>query len=119
MRMNPGTINTILNTAPMIIQAASKLIKLIRERESSAKPSADSDEPTNLRQEITRIDNRLNENSRSDMEQIRLIEELARQNESLAETLRDTLQRLRLVNYIASLSLAGAVCAIGLSLTGS
>jgi hypothetical protein len=118
--MTPGTLNTILNTAPMIIQGASKLIKLIRDRESEADLEKDNDVTSleDLRQEIARIESRLNENSHSDVEQIRLIEQLARQNEALAETLRQSLRRLTVLNYIALLALAGSVSALAFVLYG-
>ncbi len=106
--MTPTTLNTILNTAPMIIQGASKLIKLIRDRESL---DSDKNEETpatleGLNEEVQRLEGRLNENSNSDVEQIRLIEELAKQNEGLAETLEQTLKRVNRLTYIAVIALA-------------
>ena len=112
--MTPGTLNTILNTAPMIIQGASKLIKLILDREVEANQDQKSN-PTTLeevKQEISRLEIRLHENSKSDIEQIRLIEELAKQNETLAETLRQTLTRVTILTYIAMLALAGSLFAL-------
>jgi hypothetical protein len=79
--MVPVTLNTILNSAPMIIQGASKLIKLIRDREDTANDDQNTNPTTleDLKQEISKIDSRLNLNSQSDVEQIKLIEELAMQ----------------------------------------
>ena len=112
--MTPATLNTILNTAPMIIQGASKLIKLILDREVEANQEKDSIPTTleGLKKEITRIESRLNKNSRSDIEQIRLIEELAKQNEALAETLRQSIRKVTILNYISFIALAGSACAL-------
>jgi hypothetical protein len=112
--LTPGTLNTILNTAPLIIQGASKLIKLILDRDVVS----NQDQLTNpttieeLKQEITRLETRLHDNSQADIEQIRLIEELAKQNETLAETLRQTMRRVMILNYITMLALAGSLCAL-------
>ena len=60
--MNPGTINTILNTAPVIIQGASKLVKLIRERGEDNKDNDEQNLPDTvegLKQEIAKIETRL------------------------------------------------------------
>ena len=112
--MTPGTLNTILNTAPIIIQGASKLIKLIRNREVEANEEKDPTPITleGLKKEITKIEARLNENYLSDVEQIRLIEELAKQNEALAKTLRQTLRKVTILNYITIIALAGSMCAL-------
>lgn len=109
--MTPGTLKTILNTAPLIIQGASKLIKIIRDRDLEANEEQISNPDTleEMKQEMTRIETRLNENSRSDVEQIRLIEQLAQQNETLAETLRQTLRRVTVLGIIAVLALGGSV----------
>ena len=109
--MTPGTLKTILNTAPLIIQGASKLIKIIRDHELEANEEQISNPDTleEMKQEMTRIETRLNENSRSDVEQIRLIEQLAQQNETLAETLRQTLRRVTVLGIIAVLALGGSV----------
>ena len=116
--MTPGTLKTILNTAPMIIQGASKLIELIRDRDKEANEGEISNPDTlvEMKQEITRIETRLNENSRSDVEQIRLIEQLAQQNEALAETLRQTMRRVTVFGILAVVALIGSVCAFILSL---
>lgn len=112
--MTPGTLTTILNTAPMIIQGASKLIKLILDRDVVANQDQLSNPTTleELKQEITRIETRLHENSQADIEQIRLIEELARHNETLAATLRQTMRRVMVLNYITMIALAGSLCAL-------
>jgi len=99
-RMGLGTLNTILNTAPLIIQGASKLIKLIKDRDESEK---DGDVPSTLeglKDEISRIHSRLDDNNKSDVEQIKLIEQLAKQNETLAESLRNTIKRQNVVFII-------------------
>ncbi len=111
--LNPATLNTILNTAPMIIQGAGKLIRLIRDRENEN--DTNSREPTtldNLKEQVSSLDKRLAENSKSDVEQIQLIEELARQNESLAETLKQTLKRVTVLNYLVVFSIIIALVAL-------
>ena len=112
--MTPSTLTTILNSAPMIIQGASKLIKLIRDRESATPESEDKTPATleGLTQEVHRLEGRLNENSNSDVEQIRLIEELAKQNEGLAETLDQTLKRVNRLTVIALIALAASLLAL-------
>ena len=95
----------------MIIQGASKLIKLIRDRETAV-PGTDENSPSTLEElseQVHKLEGRLNENSSSDVEQIRLIEELARQNEGLAETLEQTLKRVNRLTVMAVIALAASV----------
>lgn len=111
--LNPATLNTILNTAPMIIQGAGKLIKLIRDRENVSNTA--ENEPTtleSLKAQVANLELRLTENSKSDVEQIQLIEELARQNESLAETLKQTLRRVTILNVLVLLAITTALAAL-------
>jgi methyl-accepting chemotaxis protein len=110
--MTPATINTILNTAPMIIQGAGKLLKLIREQEAT--PMADHLPATveEMKQRIQQIETALQENNRSDEAQIRLIEQLARQNESLAETLKQTYRRITLLTRLTVVAIGFSVLAI-------
>ena len=112
--MTPATLNTILNTAPMIIQGARKLLKLIREREVETTLVKETLPVTveGLKQRIKEIEAGLHENYESDIEQIRLIEQLAKQNESLAETLKQTYRKLTMLTYIAIL----AIVASGISI---
>ncbi|MEX2524249.1 MAG: hypothetical protein WD750_04765 [Gammaproteobacteria bacterium] len=101
--MNPATINTILNTAPMVLQGANKLIRLIRERGAEPADSEPSAPATteSLKQEIEQIHVRLKANDDSDVEQIRLIEQLAKQNEAMADSLRKTLRRITLLGIVS------------------
>ncbi len=110
--MTPATLNTILNTAPMIIQGAGKLLRLIREREDASTTVKDSLPVTveGLKQQIKQIEAGLQENYRSDVDQIRLIEQLAKQNESLAETLKQTYRKITVLTYLS-------VAAVGISAT--
>lgn len=112
--MTPATLNTILNSAPMIIQGATRLIRLIREREGKTEESNETLPATleELSREVRNLEQRLNDNSGSDVEQIRLIEELARQNESIAETLAQALRRITLLNYIAIMALVFSAAAM-------
>jgi predicted PurR-regulated permease PerM len=100
--MSLGTINTILNTAPIVIQGASRLIKLIR---TQGKEN-ESDEETpdtidGIKNEVDRLHQRLNANNESNVEQIKLIEELAKQNEQLATQLKNTMTYLYRMSFLA------------------
>lgn len=105
--MNPGTLNTILNTAPLIIQGAGKLLKLIRERnQPPVRETTDIPETLEgLKQEIRRIHARLDAGNDSDLEQIKLIEALAKQNELLATSLQKTGRRLNVITALVAVSL--------------
>jgi hypothetical protein len=102
--MGFSTLNTILNTAPLIIQGATRLIKLIKDRD---KPEQEDIPATveGLKGEMLRINKRLDENYESDIQQIKLIEELARQNELLATSLKKTNRQLNVITVIALISL--------------
>ena len=108
--MGLGTLNTILNTAPLIIQGATKLIKLIKDREEEGPPDNDiPDTLVGLKKEVNQINERLDSNDRSNIEQIRLIEELAKQNESLAVSLKKAITQLNIISYLAIVSLLLAI----------
>lgn len=109
--MRLGTLNTILNNAPLIIQGATKLIKLIKDRESLDNNDTPST-PDGIKNEINHIYSRLDDNDKSNVEQIKLIEQLAKQNETLAESLRNTIQRQNLVIIIAWLAISVSMIAI-------
>ena len=108
--MGLGTLNTILNTAPLIIQGATRLVKLIKERnyveEEHNTAPVNSDD---FREELNRVHKRLDENSESDVEQIKLIEELARQNEALATSLKNGLKWISIVAVLAFLALSVSI----------
>lgn len=115
--MTPATLSTILNTAPMILQGASKLIKMIRERKDE-EPEGQDDIPMTiegLKQEIQRIESRLNDTDESNVEQVKLIEQLARQNEALATSLSKLLKRINILTAVAVAALLAAIGAILLS----
>lgn len=116
--MTPSTLNTILNSAPIIIQGAGKLIKLIRDRETETKDEEDALPLTieGLKLEVQKMESRLNANSASDIEQIRLIEQLAKQNETMAATLSKTLKQLNIVIMITLAALAISIAALVLLL---
>jgi ABC-type hemin transport system substrate-binding protein len=108
--MNPATINTILNTAPMILQGATRLIRMIRERkdESTAHDMTVPATIDGLKQEIQQIGARLDANDEANVQEIQLIEELAKQNKALAESLR---RAYRLVTLLTWLCGAALICA--------
>ncbi len=100
--MNPVTINTILNSAPVIIQAAGKLMHLLRQRQSGG--ADDTEKPATIEQLQTAVNDitaRLDENDAANMEQTRLIEQLARQNELLASAQKRSMQRINLLFVLA------------------
>ena len=110
--MGLGTLNTILNTAPLIIQGATRLVRMIRERETGDQPENDIPATLDgLKDEIRRINTRLDAGNDSDLEQVHLIEELARQNELLASALKRTNKQLNITTIILGITLLLAVVA--------
>ena len=109
--MNPFTIRTLLNSAPMIIQGAGKLIDLIREREQHSHTRADDVPVTtdNLEQIINRLEARLDAMDEASVEQLKLIEQLARQNEVLAGSLQRQQQRTTFAFFLALIALLLAI----------
>ena len=108
--MGLGTLNTILNTAPLIIQGATRLVKMIRDRKTG--DQSHNDIPATLeglKDEIRRINSRLDAGNESDLEQVNLIEELARQNELLASALKRTSKQLSIITVILVITLLLAV----------
>ena len=109
--MNPFTIGTLLNSAPMIIQGAGKLIDLIRERKQNV-PSSNEIIPVtmdNLEQVIGRLEARLDATDEASVEQVKLIEQLARQNEALVGSLQRQQQRSTFAFILALLALLLAI----------
>lgn len=105
--MAPGALNTILNTAPLIIQGATRLVSLLKQRERQDE-SVDYDIPANLddmKDELRRLHDRLDAHDRADIEQVKLIEELAKQNEAIASSLQSTVRQLYLISVLAVLAL--------------
>ncbi|MDE0286794.1 MAG: hypothetical protein OXN26_19870 [Gammaproteobacteria bacterium] len=109
--MNPFTIGTLLNSAPMIIQAAGKLVDLIKEREQGAPTAAEKVPVTldNLEEIIGRLHARLDSMDEASVEQLRLIEQLARQNEALADSLQRQQQRTTFAFILALIGLLLAI----------
>lgn len=108
--MGIGTLNTILNSAPLIIQGATKLVKMIRERDTGKQVHDDVPATVEgLKDEIQRINTRLDAGNDSDLEQVNLIEELAKQNELLASALKRTNKQLNIITGILVITLLIAV----------
>ena len=104
--MSLGTINTILNTAPIVIQGATRLIKLIRDQGKENKTDEDiPDTIEGIKHEVERLHQRLDANNDSNVEQIKLIEELAKQNESLAVQLKNTVTQLNRITFLAVIAI--------------
>lgn len=104
--MSLGTINTILNTAPIVIQGASRLIKLIRAQGKDNKSDEETpDTIDGIKNEVDRLHQRLDINNEFNetfnVEQTKLIEELAKQNEQLATQLKNTMTHLNRMSLLA------------------
>ncbi len=105
-KMTPSTITTILNSAPLVIQGASKLINLIKEQANS-KPDNDAGEQLtveSLKADVDRLEAHLATTDESNIEQIKLIEQLAKQNEVLAASMSKINKRLNLMTIVAVLA---------------
>ncbi len=116
--MNPATINTILNTAPIVIKGATRLIKLIRNQ--GAEDQAGQEIPATLdglKQEVERLQQRLDSGNASNIEQVKLIEELAKQNESLAAQLKNTMTQLQRLKLLSLATIIVSVVCVILVLT--
>ena len=115
--MNPATINTILNTAPLVIKGATRLIRLIRNQGEDGE--AGQEIPATLeglQREVERLQQRLDDNNKSNIEQVKLIEELARQNASLAAQLKNTMAQLRQFKRVSVAALIVAVACLSVAL---
>lgn len=102
--MSLSAINTILNTAPIVIQGATKLIKLIRDQKEEDKEEI-PETIDGFKNEVDRLHQRLDANDESNVEQIKLIEELAKQNESLAAQLKNTVTHLNRITLLVVIAL--------------
>ena len=115
--MNPATINTILNTAPLVIKGATRLIRLIRNQgEDGEAGQAIPATLEGLQREVERLQQRLDDNNKSNIEQVKLIEELARQNASLAAQLKNTMAQLQRLKHVSVAALIVAVACLGVAL---
>ena len=118
--LRPGTLNTILNNAPLVIQGAARLIKMIKERndiDNISDEKLDNDSPVTLdglKLEIEKLTYKIDGNSAADVEQIELIEQLAKQNEVLAESLQQTLKRQALIAWVACIALISSIVALAI-----
>ena len=117
-KMTPSTLSTILNSAPMVIQGASKLINLIKEQANS-KPDEEVDDLLtleSLKADIERLELRLDATDESNIEQIKLIEQLAKQNEAMAASMSKSINKVNLITFIVVLGSLGAIGALVLVL---
>ena len=115
--MNPATINTILNTAPLVIKGATRLIRLIRNQGEDGEASQEIPATLEgLQREVERLQQRLDDNNKSNIEQVKLIEELARQNASLAAQLKNTMAQLRQFKRVSLAALIVALACLGVAL---
>ena len=112
--MNPFTIGTILNSAPMIIQAAGKLIDMVKEREQGDSNRTESIPvtPDNLEEVVGRLELRLDAMDESSVEQLKLIKQLASQNETLVASLQRQQQRATFAFVLALIALLLAILGV-------
>lgn len=111
--MNPAIIRTILGNAPALIQGASKLMEVIRRQHASQEPRPDLPATVDgLKQEIQRLDTRVDANCESDEQQVRLIEELARQNEALARSVARLAGQVNIITVVVFAALVLAAVAM-------
>ncbi len=112
--MTPSTLSTILNSAPMVIQGAGKLIDLIKEGSSAQKEPEDESRLSleSLKTDVERLEQRLQSVDKSNIEQIKLIEQLARQNEMLAESVKQVSRQIGLLTMVAGVSVVFALSAL-------
>jgi hypothetical protein len=117
-KMNPATLKTILNSAPLVIQGASKLIQLIREQSDNKTNENTNDTLTmeSLKADIERLEARLAATDESNIEQIKLIEQLAKQNEALAASIGKGNDRLNQITFIAVFASLVAISTLALVL---
>ena len=112
--MGIPTLNTILNTAPIIIQGAAKLVSMLKQRGQTEEVET-YDIPANIddmKIEIEKLHERLDAYNDSNLEQVKLIEELARQNEAIASSLRSTVKQLNLFSLLAVMALVLAIVSL-------
>lgn len=115
--MNPATINTILNTAPLVIKGATRLIRLIRNQGEDGEAAQEIPATLEgLQREVERLQQRLDDNNKSNIEQVKLIEELARQNASLAAQLKSTMAQLQWLKRVSVAVLIVAVACLSVAL---
>ena len=112
--MTPSTLSTILNSAPMVIQGAGKLIDLIKEGGTAQKEPEEQSRLSldSLKADVERLETRLQAVDKSNIEQIKLIEQLARQNEMLAESVKHLSRQLGLLTMVAGTSAVFALSAL-------
>ncbi len=118
--IRPGTLNTILNNAPLVIQGAARLIKIVKSRNNvdngeDEDMKSRGDIPTTLdglREEVEKLNSKLDGNNKADIEQIELVEQLAKQNEALAKSLETTLKRQLMIAWLAGIALVSSIIAL-------
>jgi len=112
--MGLSTLNTILNTAPIIIQGAAKLVNMLKQRGQTEEVET-YDIPANIddmKIEIEKLHKRLDAHNDSNLEQVKLIEELAKQNEAIASSLRSTVTQLNFFSLLAVIALVLAIISL-------
>lgn len=109
--MNLSILNTLLNTAPSLIQGANQLYKIIKQQRDKQSQSEEDVPEFNIESEIQLLKQRLDNHSEANLEQTRLIEELAKQNASIAEQLKSTASRLQIISIFSLIALLLAITA--------
>ena len=107
-------LSTILNNAPLIIQGANHLLKMLRDKNNIPDEEEEST-PASLdevAEELKKINQRLEHSDKSDIQQIELIEALAKQNESLANSLQASLKKVHFSSAIAIVAIVIAAISL-------
>ncbi len=114
-------LSIILNNAPLIIQGANKLLKMVRdkskENEQEHEPAETPTTVDGLKEELKRINERLDNNNNSNIQQIELIEALAKQNETMANSLQSSNKRQNVISIIAVAALLLALVCLAWIIT--
>ncbi|NKB38230.1 MAG: hypothetical protein GKR93_13885 [Gammaproteobacteria bacterium] len=112
--MTPSTLSTILNSAPLVIQGAGKLIDLIKEGGSAQNEPEEQSRLSleSLKSDVERLESHLQSVDESNIEQIKLIEQLARQNEMLAESVKQLSRQLGMLTMVAGISVIFSLSAL-------
>ena len=103
--MNLSILNTLLNTAPTLIQGANQLYKIIKQQREKQGADNQPEKPFDIESEIKHLQKRLDNHSEANLEQTRLIEQLAIQNETIAKELKITASRQLRILFFSLIAL--------------
>ncbi len=105
-------LGTILNNAPLIIQGANHLLKMLRDKDKEPEQETPPTNIDDVATELKKINERLNNADKSDIQQIELIEALAKQNESLASSMQTSLKKTHFASTLAIIAIVLAAISL-------